>query len=439
MSYTYYELAWIFFIYSFAGWCVSVAGAAVRRKTFVNTGVLNLPLCPLFGVMAVHFSVFMVELKHQFFFLFLGGMVITAVLTVITGVVLQRIFRRRWWDIKKFRLEKDGYVTVPMLLLGGVYSIFVLWPGNALILDVISMIPEGIGKILLLVITGLLLVDLFSVLTVVWKWRIKIRQFENMTENMQQVSQNFGNAITRRVRNRLEKSYPNIQTEKILREKKTQKEGEHPFAEGCSFYKLVAVFIISSFLGDAIETVFCRFTMGYWMSRSSLVYGHFSVIWGFGCVLLTGMLYKYKNKSDRYIFIYGTVLGGAYEYLCSVGAELVFGASFWDYSAIPFNLGGRVNLLYCFFWGIAAVVWLKGVYPRLSSLVEKIPRKIGTVLIWLGIVLMTLDMLVSALALIRHSSRNQGQEPRNAVERCLDEHFPNERMEKVYPKAKLVK
>ena len=39
--------------------------------------------------------------------------------------------------------------------------------------------------------------------------------------------------------------------------------------------------------------------------------------------------------------------------------RIVFGKVFWDYSDIPFNLGGRINLLYCFFWGIAAVVWLK--------------------------------------------------------------------------------
>ena len=44
-------------------------------------------------------------------------------------------------------------------------------------------------------------------------------------------------------------------------------------------------------------------------------------------------------------------LGGAYEYLCSVFTELVFGKVFWDYSWMPFNLGGRINLLYCFFWG----------------------------------------------------------------------------------------
>ena len=102
------------------------------------------------------------------------------------------------------------------------------------------------------------------------------------------------------------------------------------------------------------------------MSRSSVVYGPFSIVWGLGCAMFTALLYKYKEKSDRYIFMLGTVLGGAYEYACSIFTELVFGTVFWDYSKLPFNLGGRINLLFCFFWGIAAVVWLKIIYPKLS-------------------------------------------------------------------------
>ena len=135
---------------------------------------------------------------------------------------------------------------------------------------------------------------------------------------------------------------------------------------GCGFFKLASLFILGAFLGDIVETVFCLATTGRLMSRSSLVFGPFSIVWGLACALLTWILYRYRDKSDRYIFVFGTILGGAYEYVCSVFTEMVFGTVFWDYSEIPFNLGGRINLLYCFFWVIAAVVWMKGVYPFLS-------------------------------------------------------------------------
>lgn len=84
----------------------------------------------------------------------------------------------------------------------------------------------------------------------------------------------------------------------------------------------------------------------------------------------------------------GTLLGGAYEYLCSVFTEIVFGAVFWDYSALPFNLGGRINLLYCFFWGLAAVAWFKVLFPPLDRLIESLPRRGGTILTWCLVVFM---------------------------------------------------
>ena len=65
---------------------------------------------------------------------------------------------------------------------------------------------------------------------------------------------------------------------------------------------------------------------------------------------------QFRDHSDGFVFAFGTLIGGAYEYICSVFTEIVFGKIFWDYRGLPFNLGGRINLLYCFFWGIATVV-----------------------------------------------------------------------------------
>ncbi len=87
------------------------------------------------------------------------------------------------------------------------------------------------------------------------------------------------------------------------------------------------------------------------------------MVWGLALALATVLLRQNKDRSDRYLFVFGTVMGGVYEYVCSAVTELLFGTVFWDYSKFKFNLGGRINLLYCFFWGIAAVVWMRYGYP----------------------------------------------------------------------------
>ena len=119
--------------------------------------------------------------------------------------------------------------------------------------------------------------------------------------------------------------------------------------------------------------------------------------------------------------------------------ELVFGTVFWDYSKFAFNLGGRINLLYCFFWGIAAVVWMKLLYQRLSTGIEKIPMKAGKIICTVMLVFMIFDCLLSAMALARYTERNTtGKQAQNEVESFLDEHFGDERMERIYPNAKIV-
>ena len=435
MTYTLEDFMWIFYIYSFAGWCAGVAANAMRRKRFINTGFLNLPLCPVYGTIGIVFSIFLPELEDHWFFLALGGSVLAAVVIVVTGVILEHVFGRKWWDYSKTRFQFQGYLNYQHLLGFAVGAVLCTKVLNPLLLDLVHRIPEAAEDVLLLLMGLLFLADTVCCGAAVLSLHRTVRMMR-FTGRVQEFTDDFGNALTRHVQRRMERSYPNLEIKKIL-DTPTREKDREVFARGCCFYKLAGLFFIGSFLGDLVETIFCYVRSGVLMSRSSVVYGPFSIVWGFGCALLTAFLYKYREKSDRYIFVYGTVLGGAYEYICSVLSELVFGTVFWDYSEIPFNLGGRINLLYCFFWGIAAVVWMKGVYPFLSRQIEKLPARAGRAVCSVLLVLLAADMLISALALARYSERQTGSPEQTAVGQILDEYFPDEFIEKRYENLKL--
>ena len=169
------------------------------------------------------------------------------------------------------------------------------------------------------------------------------------------------------------------------------------------------------------------------MSRSSVLYGPFSIVWGIGAVVLTLVLSKFSKKEDRYIFIVGALLGGVYEYICSVFTEIVLGTTFWDYSWMPFNIGGRTNLLYMVFWGILSVVWIKMIYPRMSDVIEKIPVLPGKIITWVLIAFMVCNSLLSAMAMVRYTERKAGAEAENVIETFLDETYKDSLIEKVWP------
>lgn len=438
MEYTVYQLAFFFFIYSFAGWCIEVCCAAIQKRKFVNRGFVNGPLCPIYGSGAVLFAVFLPELKEAPFFLFLAGAILASILEFTTGALLEKLFHRKWWDYSNIRWNYEGYVCLPFSLGWGVCAVVLNMFLNPLLVKLLGIMPKFLMVIIMIALTVALVLDTVGTTLAIRGLQKKQVQLAEFTEGVSQVSKLLENAITRRIQKRMDKAFPMLEIPKIKRQKRT-KEKETVFAEGCSFYKLVSLFFIGAFLGDITETIFCLITAGKLMSRSSVVYGPFSIVWGLGCAFLTAILYRIRNKNDSYIFIAGTLLGGVYEYICSVFTELVFGTVFWDYSKFAFNLGGRINLLYCFFWGIAAVVWMKLLYPRLSAWIEKIPMKEGKIICTVMLVFMIFDCLLSAMALDRYTERNTtGKQAQNEVESFLDEHFGDERMERIYPNAKIV-
>lgn len=441
MAYSFYELVWFFFLYSFAGWCGEVCAAAVARKKFINRGFVNSPFCPIYGVGAVTFAVFLPELRGNLFFLFLGGVILASLTELFTGMLLEKIFRRKWWDYAEVKFNFEGYICLQYSLLWGVFAVLLILFINPFLSSIIYLIPRLLGVILLWILSALLLIDVLGTGLTILGMQKKMVQVSEWSEGIGQVSKLLENAITKRITRRMEKAFPLLEKRQETTVRK-EKEKE-VFARGCSFYKLVCLFFIGAFLGDITETIFCLVTSGRLMSRSSVVYGPFSIVWGLGCTLLTVILYRLKNKSDSYIFAAGTLLGGAYEYVCSVFTELVFGTVFWDYSGFKFNLGGRINLLYCFFWGIAAVVWMKHLYPRLSGWIEKLPVKAGTIICNVAIIFMIFNCMISSLALARYTERNtagtgqQNMEVRSSLNELLDSHFPDERMERIYPNAKI--
>lgn len=204
------------------------------------------------------------------------------------------------------------------------------------------------------------------------------------------------------------------------------------FAQGLNIYKLLLVCYIGSFFGVIIEMIWCLLRNGYIESRAGLIYGPFNLVYGAGALTLTLFLYKYRNRGTSISFIGGMIIGSIVEYACSWGQELIFGSRSWDYSNTPFNLHGRINLLYSIFWGLLGVFWIKNLYPRMAKWILKIPNAVGKSITWVLLAFFIMNASMSTLAVTRWSQRIEDIEPANAFWEMMDERFPDERMERVY-------
>lgn len=417
-----------FFVYSFLGWILETVQAAVKKKRFVNRGVINAPLCISYGIAMWIVTVFGQDL--HWFWLFCGATVVTTMTEWVGGRAVEYLYHERWWDYSNVKWNLDGYICLPASLFWGLLATVCMIWGNALIIRLFRLLPELLGVLIVWICVVGIGLDALATTILVYGKSKHAERWKYVDNWFTSLSRNLGGRLYRQVNRRIERAYP----QKKAVEKKEVRDAA-VFASGCSTYKLIWMFVLGAALGDFFEILFMKITTGVWMSRTSLVWGQFSIIWGFAIAAATRLLYPYRERSDSFIFLTGTVLGAVYEYLCSVLSEMLFGTVFWDYSEIPFNLGGRINLLYCLFWGMAAVLWLRVLYPRLSGLVEKIPMRPGKILSWCLVIFMICNMLVSGMALLRSNERLAGVEATQSWQVWLDTYYDDDTLAKIYPNA----
>lgn len=423
MAYTWWELLFYLLLYAFLGWAVGVVYHALKDGRFINRGLLNLPISLSEGMTAVILLLTLPTMEGHPVWQFLMTWLVVWITDEVTHLFLARVSRAAMaqrhvesvsWVITGVLRTAEALLYLLLYLLIHPYiCLFVNWlPDLALVITVTVL---GI----------LVLADYLGV-----RYALGHGCQSRGGRKVRPWTEKLGDHVTEAVWRRLEQAYPGIERDAL------RDPGGHIFARGLCFDKLVCLFLIASFLGALIEMVYCRITGGTWMNRSSLVYGPFSVVWGLGAVLLTVVLRRMAGKPDRYVFLAGFVVGGAYEYLCSVFTELVYGTVFWDYSYQPLNFGGRTSVLFCTFWGILAVVWVKMLYPPIDRGIELVPPVAGKVLTWIIVVAMASNMLLTSAAMIRYNTRQTRPESAGWIEMLIDERFDDDWMENRWPNMK---
>ena len=404
MTLNFYTLGVIYLVYSFLGWVAETVVATIRGGRFANRGAAAGPFCFIYGTTGVLLAVSFGDLRAEPVYLFFACMMAATVMEWITAKLLERLHRRKWWDYSGKKFNLNGYVCLQYSLLwGALGTASVLW-GNDVLLRLCAHIPVWLLRPAVWVSLTVAVLDQIGSAVLVQQYAARHPVLEQLNQRLGERSDTLRRRIALYIEKRIQYAYPAA----ARQEQTALRKGEKNFL---SVSDLLWLFVIGAFLGDMVETVFCRVTAGVWMSRSSLVWGPFSVVWGLALVLATVLLRQEKDRSDRYLFAFGTVMGGVYEYVCSAVTELLFGTVFWDYSKFKFNLGGRINLLYCFFWGIAAVLWMRYGYPLVLKLMKKVRSHIRPWMTAALAVFMAVNMLTSALALARYDARTSGDAP----------------------------
>ena len=136
-----------------------------------------------------------------------------------------------------------------------------------------------------------------------------------------------------------------------------------------SFTVHIIYFLVFSFLGWIIDSLYCRVIE----KKQHTVSGYFKHLplcpmYGVGGVALLLTIHSYSYLSWYYLLIIGTGLISLIEYLGGVFCVTILKERLWDYSNRKLHFQGHIDFLHSFFWLILTGVFIFYLYPRFISL-----------------------------------------------------------------------
>ena len=166
-----------------------------------------------------------------------------------------------------------------------------------------------------------------------------------------------------------------------------------------NFYNLIYFFAFYSFGGWCIEVLYYFKNEHKFVNRGFL-YGPFCPIYGCGAVSLVVFLDNYKNNIFILFFL-AVLLTSILEYFTGFILEKAFKTKWWDYTDDPFNIHGRVCLLYSLMWGVGEVVIIRIVHPILNDMVTNIPAILGDIVLSVIVIYFIFDFCFTIASLMQ--------------------------------------
>lgn len=122
IPYTPLQLLFFFYIYCFCGWIIESTYVSLRTRKLTNRGFMRGPFIPIYGFGAMTLLLVGTPLKPWPWWVFLGGMLAASVLEYFTGVLMEAVFKVRYWDYTGYFMNINGHVCLFNSLCWGVLA-----------------------------------------------------------------------------------------------------------------------------------------------------------------------------------------------------------------------------------------------------------------------------------------------------------------------------
>lgn len=162
--YHYSLLQWMlfFYIYCFFGWIIESTYVSVCTGNWVNRGFMRGPVIPIYGTGAIIILFAVIPFRTSPILVFIIGTIAASVLEFVTGFVMERIYKVRYWDYSDKPFNLCGYICLFNSLCWGVLSILLIYLVHSWVEKGVLFLNDMVLLSINSGISSLFIVDLFN-------------------------------------------------------------------------------------------------------------------------------------------------------------------------------------------------------------------------------------------------------------------------------------
>ena len=478
----------LFFFYSFMGWVSEVVYCSLIERRFVNRGFLVGPLCPVYGFGGL-LVVFLLEpFTGNVLYLFVMAMAVTTVLEYVTGWALESIFSTKWWDYSQYRFNIHGRVCLLNSVLFGIMGVVALCFVHPAALSFIGMISPETRVLLAAGFSAVLFVDFAYTLRSLVDFSAKLASLtefmdsvtssidfgewfnekdlkaslERLKERARVDATEFNARITEKLEQLIDRAkgmqhlvsaFPGMTSrrhdvqltafKRLFNVHRSATEhtamdaprgsardalqgSTRPVLQPSGVVEFLFVFLVSSFLGSVIETLWGLGSGGVPGIRSALVFGYLNPLYGSAVIALSVLYSRISKWRDLGVIVLFSAVLYLFVLLVGLLQDVLLSSGTWSFVGPFDSVRGDHSLLFIVALSVLSLFWIRDILPLLIGVFRKMNRNFAAVVIVCVFLCAIADAAVSFGAVKRWVERKNGLEAASAPAHLLDRYFPDE-------------
>ena len=159
--FNYIPLQWLFlfYFYSFLGWCWESLYVSILEKRFVNRGFMRGPFLPLYGCGGTMMLIVSRPFYDNIILVYIAGCIGATALEYITAIVMETLFKVRYWSYSHKKFNYKGYICLESTLFWGVLTVLFSHYFQVPVEKMLLMIPYRVLSVVTVLTTAYISFD----------------------------------------------------------------------------------------------------------------------------------------------------------------------------------------------------------------------------------------------------------------------------------------